>query len=178
MRKAVVWLLAVAFLFLAVMATKSVAAAGTGYTVVVSGDVPIWISGANVAGQWSGGGSLCGTSMDQPKPPPYPGAHTLLRFIVTGGGPGTYAYGSFNDQLTGESVPAGTNTFAIDALGTVVYSIDEPSLVGQTLPLRVTFNYAQGTSVQNVVGWLGVGPGVYAPVLLIHNAQIVINTVG
>jgi len=152
-----------------------VMAPGIGYTVIVSGE-DVWAGASNVSGQWKGGGSVCATSMAQPKPPPQPGAILLARITVTGGGPGTIVYPSFTDIATGESVPGGTHTFAMDGQIIVMYSTDPNMPAGLVAPSRATFNYIEGHSDQNVVIWMGT-PFGFMPIRLIHNAHVVINTV-
>jgi len=152
-------------------------APGTGYTVIVSGE-DVWFGASNVSGKWKGGGSVCATSMSQPKPPPEPGAILLARITGTGGGPETNVYPEFTDVATGENVIGGTHTFAMYGQLTVMYSTDPASPVGAVMMSRATFNYIEGHSDQNVVIWMGVAPGVFVPIRLIHNAHVVINTVG
>lgn len=173
-----VFLIAIAFLFANLLASNSVFAAGTGFTAIVSGE-DVWVGASNVSGQWRGGGSVCATSMAQPKPPPMPGAILLARITVTGGGPGTFVIPpGFNDEATGQPIPPGVNDFALNGPITVMYSIEPDFPAGTVAPSMATFNYIEGHSNQNVVIWMGVAPGVFVPIRLIHNAHVVINTVG
>lgn len=178
MKKAITLLTATAFLLVAILVVNSVFAAGTGYTVIVSGE-DIWFGASNVSGKWKGGGSVCATSMVQPKPPLMPGAILLARITVTGGGPGTFVIPpGFTDTATGEPIPPGKHDFALDGLLTVMYSINPDFPKGRVAPSRATFNLTEGHSDQNVVIWMGVPLGDFVPIRLIHNAHVVINIVG
>lgn len=174
-------LVPMAFIFALMAIATPISAAGkkTGYTVIISGE-DVWGGASNMSGTWRGSGSVCATSMAVPKPPApgQRGAFFIASFTITGGGPGTFVIPpGFNDTATGLPIPPGVHTFALDGLGTVRYSIDPTLPPGTVFPARATFNYTEGHSHQDVVIWMGVAPGVYIPMRLIHDAHVVINTV-